>query len=217
VPSAIDPSEIPLPGSTEGPIGGATTRSVDLLTSWAQKLSPTVGIPIVALKAYGYAQLWSQQTQPACHLSWTTLAGIGKVESDHGQEGGTILEAAGRALPPILGPVLDGTGGTTKIPDHDHGQYDENTTYDRAVGPMQFVPVTWEAYQIDADQDGVADPNDINDAALAAADYLCAGGRNLSVPADWWAGILHYNNLPSYADNVFAAANQYGVLSHTAT
>ena len=82
---------------------------------------------------------------------------------------------------------------------------------------MQFLPGTWEQYQIDADQDGVADPNDINDAALAAADDLCADGRDLSVPLSWWAAIQTYNAPLSYAQDVFNAANDYGVRSRTVT
>ncbi len=46
-------------------------------------------------------------------------------------------------------------------------------TYDRAVGPMQFLPGTWGRWGSDGDRDGVSDPQDVDDAALAAARYLC--------------------------------------------
>jgi membrane-bound lytic murein transglycosylase B len=82
---------------------------------------------------------------------------------------------------------------------------------------MQFIPTTWKAYQIDADLDGVADPNDINDAALAAADYLCAGGKDLSTAGGWWSAVLSYNALQSYALDVFNTANEYGVRSRSVT
>jgi membrane-bound lytic murein transglycosylase B len=101
--------------------------------------------------------------------------------------------------------------------DTDQGTYDGDTVYDRAIGPMQFIPSTWVRYQVDADQDGTADPNDINDAAMAAANYLCAGGRDLSQPNDWWAAILSYNAIQSYARSVFTAANDYGVKSRSVT
>jgi membrane-bound lytic murein transglycosylase B len=78
---------------------------------------------------------------------------------------------------------------------------------------MQFIPSTWNKYAADADGDGVADINNINDAALAAAHYLCAGNRNLSLPGDWWAAILSYNAVQAYAQDVFNAANDYGVRS----
>jgi membrane-bound lytic murein transglycosylase B len=221
VPGGIDPDATPLPGATDVPTDEPTgqptsaARPADVLLGWATKLSPALGIPVTALQAYGYAQLWSQQSQPSCHLTWTTLAGIGKVESNHGRTNGAILQPDGRAMPPIVGLPLDGTADRQKIVDTDHGKYDGDTVYDHAVGPMQFLPATWGKYQVDADQDGVADPNDINDAALAAADYLCAGGRNLSVAGDWWSAILSYNALQSYAQNVFTAANDYGVQSRT--
>jgi hypothetical protein len=209
-PDGTDPSDAPLPGADDGSTGA---RPADTLAAWAKQLSPVVGIPVVALQAYGYGQLRSQQTDPGCHLTWTTLAGIGKIESDHGREGGTVLQPDGKALPPIIGAALDGVGNRAKVLDHDHGLYDGDTTYDRAVGPMQFLPTTWENYQVDADLDGISDPNDINDSALAAAKYLCAGNRDLSVGPDWWSGVLSYNNLRSYAEDVFAAADNYGVLS----
>lgn len=220
-PAGLDPDATPLPGATDVPTDGSNgttttaTRPEDVLAGWATKLSPVLGIPVVALEAYGYAQLWSQQSQPSCHLTWTTLAGIGKVESDHGRTNGAVLQQDGRAMPPIIGLALDGSSGRAKVADTDHGKYDGDMIYDHAIGPMQFLPGTWEKYQVDADQDGSADPNDINDAALAAADYLCAGGRNLSQPGDWWAAIFSYNRPQSYADSVFAAANAYGQQSRT--
>jgi hypothetical protein len=205
-------------GGTEGPTGdpsasGAPTAAgqpAAVLAAWAGRLSPVVGIPVVALQAYGYAQLSTQQTHPSCHLTWTTLAGIGKVESDHGRVGGSTLQPDGAATPAIIGPTLNGTAGNKNVPDTDAGRYDNDKIYDHAVGPMQFLPSTWNTYQMDADQDGVADPDDINDAALTAANYLCAGNLNLSVPAEWWAGIFRYNHVQSYADSVFDAADEYG-------
>jgi membrane-bound lytic murein transglycosylase B len=220
-PAGLDPDATPLPGATDIPTGeptgttAAVNRPQDVLAAWATKLSPALGIPVVALEAYGYAQLWSQQTQPSCHLAWTTLAGIGKVESDHGRTNGAVLQQDGRAMPPIIGLTLDGTGDRARVPDTDHGKYDGDTVYDHAIGPMQFLPSTWGRYQVDADQDGSADPNDINDAALAAANYLCAGGRNLSEPAVWRSAILSYNDLNSYANDVFTAADDYGKQSRT--
>ena len=87
--------------------------------------------------------------------------------------------------------------------------------YDHAVGPMQFIPGTWQTYQVDADGDGVADPNDINDATLAAANYLCAGGRDLATSGGWWGAVLSYNAIQQYAQKVFDAANDYGQRART--
>jgi membrane-bound lytic murein transglycosylase B len=193
------------------------TRPVDGLTGWAQRLSTVVGVPVPALKAYGSAQLAVALTTPGCHLGWTTLAGIGKVESDHGSTAGATLAPDGTVRPLITGAPLDGTGGRALVHDTDLGQLDGDKTYDRAIGPMQFLPATWQTYLADGDGDGVRDPSDLNDAALAAANYLCANGRDLARPADWWAAVLSYNGVQSYAQSVYASADQYGKLSRTAS
>nr|WP_240939836.1 lytic murein transglycosylase [Planosporangium flavigriseum] len=164
------------------------------------------------MQAYGYAELVTAATSPNCQLRWTTLAGIGKVESAHGQHQ-AILAADGAVLPPIIGAPLDGQGDRMKIADTDGGKLDLDRTWDHAVGPMQFIPSTWARYGADADGNGVADINNINDAALAAANYLCAGNRNLSVAGDWWAAIMSYNAVQAYVRDVFDAANDYGVRS----
>jgi membrane-bound lytic murein transglycosylase B len=216
-PTGVDPTIGPDPSGSDGPSGAPTglDRPQASLAEWATKLSPAVGVPVIALQAYGYAQLRTQESLPGCHLSWTTLAGIGKIESDHGREGGAFLLPDGRALPPIIGAALDGTGNRGLIKDTDHGLLDGDPAYDRAVGPMQFIPGTWATWQVDADNDGIADPNDINDAALAAADYLCSSNRDLSDGASWWSAVLAYNAVRAYATDVFNAANDYGARSRT--
>jgi membrane-bound lytic murein transglycosylase B len=155
------------------------------------------------------------RTSPACNLRWTTLAGIGLIESNHGRASGSTLGNNGVSSPPIIGAPLDGQAGRQAVPDTDGGRLDGDRTWDRAIGPMQFIPSTWTRYAVDADRDGVADPQDIDDAALAAATYLCAGGRDLSTVDGWWAAIMSYNNVSVYATNVFGAANDYGIRSRT--
>ncbi|TML21445.1 MAG: lytic transglycosylase domain-containing protein, partial [Actinobacteria bacterium] len=112
-------------------------------------------------------------------------------------------------------PALNGQGGLHLVRDTDGGRYDGDPVYDHAVGPMQFIPGTWQTYQVDADGDGVADPNDINDATLAAANYLCAGGRDLATSGGWWGAVLSYNAIQQYAQKVFDAANDYGQRART--
>jgi len=82
-------------------------------------------------------------------------------------------------------------------PDTDGGMLDGDTTWDRAVGPFQFIPSTWARWKADGNADGVADPQNIEDAALAAGRYLCAGGTNLADGTGWWRTILSYDNPPS--------------------
>jgi len=54
----------------------------------------------------------------------------------------------------------------------------------------------------DGNGDGVGDPQNIEDAALAAAGYLCSGGRDLSRPADLQAAVLSYNHSQQYLSTV---------------
>jgi membrane-bound lytic murein transglycosylase B len=53
------------------------------------------------------------------------------------------------------------------------------------------------------------DPENINDAALTAAKYLCAQGRDLSTPVGWWAAIMSYNASIDYVQKVFGVADNY--------
>ncbi|MGE0067132.1 MAG: lytic transglycosylase domain-containing protein, partial [Solirubrobacterales bacterium] len=71
-----------------------------------------------------------------------------------------------------------------------------------AVGWMQFMPATWEAYGVDANQDGVADPNNPEDAIFAAASYLSASG----MPADVYGAIFAYNHADWYVADELANA-----------
>ncbi len=79
----------------------------------------------------------------------------------------------------------------------------------RALGPLQFIPSTWRQWAADGDGDGRADPQDLDDAALAAAHYLCASGGDLSTGAGWSAAIYSYNHSAAYVRSVYAAAQAY--------
>ncbi|MEU1398092.1 lytic transglycosylase domain-containing protein [Micromonospora zamorensis] len=195
-------------GSAIGPVVGG--RPSDALAGWAQQVGAKVGVPATAMQAYGYAELVLAQTNRSCALSWTTLAAIGKVESGHGSANGARLGPDGKALPMIIGQPLDGKDGRMRIIDTDRGALDGDPNLDKAIGPMQFIPTTWQEIGADADNDGRKDPHDLDDAALAAGNYLCKGGRNLSIPGDWWNAILSYNDVRRYAQAVFDTANQYG-------
>ncbi|MGI5145821.1 lytic murein transglycosylase [Plantactinospora sp. CA-294935] len=209
-PPAFGTPSVPAP-----PWNATGGRPSDVLAGWAAQIGPRVGISTTAMQAYGYAELQVGQTAPGCQLRWTTLAAIGQVESAHGRANGAILGANGIAAPEIIGLALDGNGGRMRILDTEDGRLDRDATYDRAVGPMQFIPTTWEEIGADADGDGVENPHSIDDAALAAGNYLCKGGRNLSVASDWWSAILSYNDVRPYAQSVFNAANKYGTDSRT--
>ena len=178
--------------------------------------SPTVttaldagGIPKVAVEAYQRAAAALAVSDASCHLPWQLLAAIGRVESDNGQFGGAMLLADGYGTQPIYGIPLDGRDGVALIRDTDGGKLDGDPNFDRAVGPMQFIPSTWARWGADGNGDGKKDPNNIFDAALGAADYLCAGGGDLANPAQETAAVLSYNDADEYAHVVLALAASY--------
>lgn len=164
------------------------------------------GIPATVLAAYKQAEQALAESKPGCNLPWQLLAAIGKVES--GQARGGRVDADGTTLAPILGPVLNGVG-FANISDTDNGEYDGDTTHDRAVGPMQFIPSTWATWGQDANGDGREDPNNIYDAALAAAKYLCHANRDLSADAGLHQAILSYNHSQEYLNTVLTWFRYY--------
>ena len=167
-----------------------------------------MGIPLLVFEAYKHAEAVVQQETPSCHLPWWLLAGIGHTESGHAESG--RLYADGTTRGRILGPQLNGgIAGDAVIRDTDHGVYDGDTVYDRAVGPMQFIPSTWRRWAVDGNGDKRADPNNVFDATLAAGHYLCADGRNLATAAGLKAAILSYNHSVPYLETVLAWAIAY--------
>jgi membrane-bound lytic murein transglycosylase B len=167
-------------------------------------------IPAIAVTAYQQAAAAANRSTPACDIPWTLIAGIGRVESDHGRNGGSSLRADGEVRPAILGPVLDGSDGNAAITDTDRGRYDGNTRWDRAVGPMQFIPSTWATWGRDGNGDATLDPENIFDSALAAADYLCASGGDLNTPDGAERAVLSYNHSLDYVLVVLGYASSYG-------
>jgi membrane-bound lytic murein transglycosylase B len=170
--------------------------------AWAGDRAGPTGVPARALAAYAAAETAARDELADCGLSWVTLAGLGRVESNHGRYGGAVVDDEGRPSAPIRGPALDGTGGNREIRDTDGGRLDGDTLHDRAVGPLQFIPTTWADYGADSDGDGASDPDDLDDAALAAARYLCADDRDLRRGDDWQAAVLAYNRSQAYVDRV---------------
>lgn len=166
-------------------------------------------VPAAAVQAYRNAARVLKASQPSCHLTWGVLAAIGQVESNHGRYGGSTIGVDGVTSERIVGPALDGHHGVATIHDTDHGALDGDKAWDRAVGPMQFLPTTWASVGVDGDNNGVKNPNDIDDAALAAGVYLCTSGEDFQHPAQARAAILTYNHSAPYAALVLRLAKAY--------
>ncbi len=157
------------------------------------------------LAAYRNAETMMAAAYPGCGVSWNLLAGIGRIESMHSFGGAT--DTRGNAVRPIYGPALDGTLAGNEVIVESRSA--DRVVYARAMGPMQFLPGTWSRYASDGDGDGKADVQNIYDASLGAARYLCSGGLNLRNQADVMAAILRYNNSMAYAQNVLSWAAAY--------
>jgi membrane-bound lytic murein transglycosylase B len=169
----------------------------------------TNGIPAAALAAYQRAAQVIDAADTSCRIDWTLIAAIGRVESNHGRYGGNTLDAKGVSRPGIYGIPLDGSNGTASIKDTDAGQYDNDTQFDRAIGPLQFIPSTWSVVGVDGDGDGKRNPQDIDDAALATAVYLCSGNEDLSTGKGQQAAVLRYNHSQDYVDLVLSIMRAY--------
>lgn len=176
-----------------------------------ERLNATVtgtDMSTIALDAYWRAASRATFDHAGCGLRWWHLAGIGRTESRHGTYGGSRIGPDGVVTVPILGPPLDGSNGFAVVADSDGGALDGTASTDRAVGPMQFLPSTWRAMGRDLTGDGVADPQNIYDAAMAAAAYLCRSGP-LADEQRLRAAYLTYNRSQTYVDVVVAHATSY--------
>jgi hypothetical protein len=183
VPGVVGPGDVPgagLPGIPTPPLPDGP-----------------LGIPGVVLDAYQFSERTLAELRPRCHLSWPVLAGIGRIESGHASDG--RVDALGNTLGP----------GMAAIPDTDHGQLDTDPVWDRAVGPMQFIPSSWRSFGVDGNGDGVANPNNIYDATVATGIYLCAESTDLSDQTQLQAAIYRYNHSATYVAIVLQWAQAY--------
>jgi murein DD-endopeptidase MepM/ murein hydrolase activator NlpD len=120
-------------------------------------------------------------------------------------------------IPPFLLPIYQACGTEYGIPWEVLASINKietgfgtnlNVSSAGAVGWMQFLPSSWEAYGVDANGDGRKDPYNPVDAICAAARYLkIAGGTN-----DLYNAILAYNHADWYAQEVLLYARAYGKL-----
>jgi membrane-bound lytic murein transglycosylase B len=172
-------------------------------------LIESLEIPVLTMDAYLRAEIRLAAERPQCGITWWSLAGIGRAESNHGRYGGRILDQTGTVSPPIIGVQLNGNGFAA-IGDSDDGLLDGDTEWDRAVGVMQFIPGTWKGYAEDGNGDGVTDPQNVYDAALAAGNLLCANARpDMKSPEGRRTAFMRYNNSSEYVDFVETRGKEY--------
>jgi membrane-bound lytic murein transglycosylase B len=198
------------PGAQADP-AAVEADAANALSGGAGVADGATGIPVTMLAAYRKAEANLAAGKPSCHLPWWLLAGIGRIESGHAYGG--RVDANGNTRGRIVGIALDGsTPGTAVIPDSDGGAWDGDATWDRAVGPMQFLPGSWRYWGKDGNGDGVANPNNVFDAATGAGYLLCSAG-DLSSPATMAQAVLAYNHSAAYVNAVltWGAAYRDGV------
>ena len=198
-------------GKVQTAVTGLTAASeasrgvlVDRRTARLESTVTDLDLPLVALDSY-----WRASALAPCRVPWWVIAGVGRVESGHGSARGSSLTAEGDTKVHILGIPLDGRPGVAAIPDSDGGRLDDDTTWDRAVGPMQFIPGTWNRWAADGNADEKTDPHNIYDAAGAAARYLCFTRGDLETEAQIRDALLAYNRSVAYGTEVLAKGERY--------
>jgi copper transport protein len=195
-PASLTAVKVP---ATAAPV---TVGGPHVVSSSAHTPRPGTSLSTVLLDAYRNA---ARLSPARCRLPVSLLAAIGQVES--GSLAGSTLDAHHRTS--IFGPVLDGHHGFAPVADTDHGRWDRLRSWDRAVGPMQFIPSTWRIFGVDGDRDGTTDPQDLEDASASTAAYLCYGGRDLADPAALRSAVLSYNHSEPYLRLVLTYAARY--------
>ena len=178
--------------------GGAATASAAVTISDPSE-EAIADVPPLLL------ELFIAEAQQCPGLPWTVIAGISKVESDHGRFRASVITEDGTIRPSIIGIALDGTRGTARVRDSDDGRWDGDIVWDRAVGPFQFIPSSWRLFGGDGNNDGIADPNNAFDAVPAVRRHLCPDGQIVDIEA----AILGYNHSTAYVTAVLDWARRY--------
>ncbi len=200
------------PAAVDAEVGAALPVAAKRVGYESARVLATVAkvdFPLVALDAYHRAARWIAFEQPGCAVQWWALAGISRVEGRHGTYGGSSLDVRGDTTRHIIGIQLNGTNQTQVVPDTDGGALDGDPAYDRAVGPMQFIPGTWSRFASDGNGDAVASPFNLYDAALAAARYLCLASHGLADDPGLRAAYFSYNHAEAYVETVLGWARLY--------
>src|SRR5690606_20575435 len=193
------PSSVPsTPPSAEPPTSSVPPTSRLRFEEWVDDVADWLDIPHRAMHAYATATVLLTEEQPDCHLSWVTLAGVGRTATDHGRvNGGTITEDGTMSEPIDTVEVRDFAGDLVSVPG--------------AAGPLQLSPDVWERFKA-SPTEGTPDIQNIDDAALTAGRAMCAGGRDLSDGDGWLDGVSVLQDEPLFLHRVLATANVYGTV-----
>jgi cell wall-associated NlpC family hydrolase len=198
---------VPAPPPSEAPVVSTAPKVPETpgqeFDTFAEGMSKRLDIPERAMIAYAEATNQLAKDQPGCHLSWVTLAAVGKTTTDHGRAAGATFAVDGDASKTI---------GTVELRDFDGNVISTANS----AGPMQLSPALWSAYQRSA-SGGKPNPQNIDDAALTAGRALCAGGRDLSNGDAWWAAVSSLQSAPLYLHRTLATLNVYGTAGNAKT
>jgi hypothetical protein len=120
-------------------------------------------------------------------------------------------------IPPFLLPIYQAAGMQYGVRweilaaineiETDYGR-NLNVSSAGALGWMQFMPATWNAYGVDANRDGLKDPYNPADAIFAAARYLDAAGAQTDIRK----AVFAYNHADWYVESVLMRAQLIGGL-----
>lgn len=130
-------------------------------------------------------------TSQSCRVPWSILAGIGKVESNHGR-----LDAVG---------VKSG-----------HNPWGAAGPMQFGALPGSAAGDSWSTYGVDGNGDGVKDVYDPADAIPAAAEYLCDHGADGGTLPAYREALFAYNHAWWYVDQVLEWANKYSTSASAA-
>ncbi|WP_328459048.1 C40 family peptidase [Amycolatopsis sp. NBC_00438] len=192
------PSTTVVPKTTTPPATQPKVPQASEFDEWASKTSQWLDIPLRAMTGYAKATVTLTKEIPGCHLSWVTLAAVGKVTSDHGRAQGGQLGTTGVLTKPL---------GTIEVRDF----YNKVVSTANAAGPMQLSPALWAKYKTSA-SGGNPDVQNIDDAALATGHALCADGHDLSQGQTWWDSVSALQSAPLFLHRTLATVNVYGTV-----
>lgn len=160
-----------------GALGGSLPGQTEITTYGVSALASRT-IPPAYLRLY-------QAAAQRYGLDWAILAGIGRVETDHGRLKAPGVTSGVNSYGCCAGPMQ-----FSVVPPH---------------------PTTWDQFGVDGNGDGRRSPYDPADAIPAAARYLRASGA----PGDYRQAIFAYNHANWYVAQVLSWAARYRGALHT--